>query len=117
MNTKIIPVILFSITTFAALNTGCSVLIDPCPGQSVCGNGCMPVGAVCCGNDYCDQGYVCGPNNTCLSNSVSSCLSYGEETCTNYDGIEDCAPLGASCCHDHTYCPVGTVCSAGGCVQ
>lgn len=103
-------------TMLVIASIGCSVWVDPCPGQTACGNGCMPVGSVCCSDGtYCDQGYVCGGNGYCYPAGVSGCLAMGEETCTNYDGVNDCAPIGAACCHNHEYCPAGTVCCSSGC--
>lgn len=95
---------------------GCSAVFDPCPGQVDCGGGnCAPAGSVCCSETtYCNAGETCGPNNTCLNSSVGGCLASGEETCVNNDGTEDCAPIGASCCGNHRYCPAGTVCVNGG---
>ena len=97
---------------------GCDAVLDPCPGQEVCDNGCMPTGSVCCGDStYCNANYTCGPNNSCLPDGVvggSSCLSLGEETCVNSDGTEDCAPILADCCGNHHYCAYPTVCINGG---
>ena len=98
-----------------ATGTGCSALVDPCPGQAVCGNGCMPVGDVCCNDGtYCPANNYCAGGYCYTTGGGGSCLSLGEETCTNSDGIEDCAPIGASCCGNHKYCPAGTVCVNGG---
>jgi hypothetical protein len=109
-----------AITTIVAIaavtSTGCDALVDPCPGQAVCDNSCMPVGDVCCGygnGDYCPSNDVC-VGNLCYPAGGSSCLSQGEETCANSDGTEDCAPIGADCCGNHKFCPAGTVCTNGG---
>ena len=98
------------------LATNCN--LSPCsPGQHECSDGtCAPEGNVCCGNGTsCPGGTICGPGDTCLTpGSGGSCLSLGKETCQNTDGTEDCAPIGAACCGNHHFCPVGTVCINGG---
>jgi len=96
---------------------------DPCPGEAVCGNGCMPVGNVCCGDgESCPGNYVCGPASTCVTNVVStgistveSCVAQGEEPCSNVDGTIDCAPFGSQCCGNHTHCNTGVCCASGCC--
>lgn len=116
MNRSIISSLAFVSIVALAISTGCGGL-NPCGyGQVPCGDGCMVSGNTCCGNYNCPAGDSCGAYNTCIPPVVvSGCASYGEETCTNTDGVNDCAPIGSSCCHNHTYCPVGRVCVVGGC--
>ena len=102
------------------IGAGCGS-VNPCGyGYYECADGtCAPSGYVCCGGGTsCPGGTSCGPYGTCLGgggSGLTGCAANGEETCTNYDGVRDCAPLGAACCHNHTFCPVGRVCVPGGC--
>lgn len=120
-NMKTITTIGF-LTAIALISSACAMVPLCGDGQVACGDSCAPSGASCCdanSGSYCQAGYVCAPGNLCVgsgvvtSNPVSSCLSMGEQTCTNTDGIDDCSPIGSSCCHDHRYCPEGFVCGGG----
>lgn len=89
---------------------------DPCPGAQQCGDGtCAPIGNVCCGNGTsCPARTVCGPANTCVDARIAACLENGEEPCNNSDGTIDCAPIGATCCGNHRWCPYGHYCINNG---
>ena len=100
-----------------ALSSGCT--FDPCPGQQICDDGtCTEYGRICCGGGMsCPSGTVCDTDGLCSGNPVTvanGCLAMGQEVCDNTDGTQDCAPLGASCCGDHRYCPMGTTCLSTG---
>ena len=58
--------ILFSFLTIIIISS-CGA--DKCPGEEVCGSGCMPTGSSCCadGAHYCDAPAVC-TNNLCYAN-------------------------------------------------
>lgn len=64
---------------------------DKCPGQKVCGSGCMPTSASCCpdGAHYCDGGKTCNSSNQCVSGSGG--------TCNNGGFTVDCASYNMTC--------------------
>lgn len=102
------------------MNSACTV--NPCgAGEKECSDGtCAPEGNTCCGDGTScpPNAPVCGPG-VCYGaggggGGGSSCLSLGEETCANSDGVDDCAPIGADCCGNHHWCPAGHFCINGG---
>jgi hypothetical protein len=60
--------LILSLLVFAALSA-CAV--DKCPGEEVCGSGCMTTGASCCpdGEHFCASPYTCSASNTCTGGS------------------------------------------------
>lgn len=112
----------FLSTITAACFMACNV--NQCgSGEQDCGGGyCAPPGYQCCSQTTsCPSDTTCGPGNTCLSSYVNQgvtnceyCASIGEECCINTDLSVDCAPLGHTCCSNHTNCPAGTACLTNG---
>ena len=98
---------------------GCSS--SSCPtGQFDCGNVCVLEGYMCCSNySACPPNTECGGNGNCAVNASANakkvCKWADEQTCSNDDGVTDCIPLGADCCHDHHFCVLGTCAANGTC--
>lgn len=91
---------------------------NTCSVGKPCGDGCMPIAAVCCpdGNycalgKYCDGGGCCPVGKTCKGTAPppdSGCSS-GQVEC----GSNHCMPKGSVCCPGGSYCSAGETCAAG----
>lgn len=90
-------------TAFVALGAALTLAlaacdpVNPCPGQEVCGSGCMTTGSSCCpdGVHYCDGGSYCGTDNRC---HYSGGGGGGGNTCPVNTCINNLCSPGLWCC-------------------